>query len=93
MLLEPDRAERIGLMVGERDAGKPPLEDAMKTNATLEEPNAVLLPSPGAALGPELQAHIGRQLRAVYDEVAQQPVPDRFLKLLDELERKQASKS
>lgn len=93
MWLEPDRAERVGVMTGERDAGMPPLEDAMKTDATLEEPIAVLLPSAGVALGPELQAHIGRQLRAVYDEVAQQPVPDRFLKLLDELERKQASKS
>jgi hypothetical protein len=37
-----------------------------------------------------LQAHIGRQLRAVYDAVANEPVPDRFLKLLEELERKPA---
>jgi hypothetical protein len=41
----------------------------------------------------DLQSHIGRQLRAVYDEVARQPVPERFLKLLEELERKQAGKS
>ncbi len=37
----------------------------------------------------DLQAHIGRQLRAVYDEVVNEPVPDRFLKLLQELDRKQ----
>jgi hypothetical protein len=47
----------------------------------------------GAILGGDLQAHIGRQLRAVYDEVASEGVPDRFLKLLEELERKEAKKS
>ena len=29
---------------------------------------------------------IGRKLREFYDDVTQQPVPDRFLGLLDELE-------
>jgi hypothetical protein len=47
----------------------------------------------GAILGGDLQAHIGRQLRAVYDEVANEAVPDRFLKLIEELERKEAEKS
>jgi hypothetical protein len=41
-------------------------------------------------LDPELQAHIGRQLRAVYDKVVNEPVPDRFLRLLETLEREQA---
>ena len=39
-----------------------------------------------------LQEHIGRQLKAMFDEVIEQPVPDRFRELLDELERKQAKK-
>jgi hypothetical protein len=47
----------------------------------------------GAAFGPDLQAHIGRQLRAVYDEVVGEAVPERFLRLLEELERKQAPRS
>jgi hypothetical protein len=38
-------------------------------------------------LAPNLQAHIGRHLRAVFDEVAREPVPDRFLQLLKDLER------
>jgi hypothetical protein len=50
-------------------------------------------PGGGASLGPDLQAHIGRQLRAVYDEVVGEAVPDRFLRLLEELERKQAPRS
>ncbi len=35
----------------------------------------------------DLQAQIGRQLRAIYDGVLSQPVPDRFLELLDQLDR------
>jgi len=33
---------------------------------------------------------ISRQLRAIYDEVVNEPVPDRFVKLLEELERKRS---
>ena len=43
-------------------------------------------------LEPELQAHIGRQLRAMYNEVVNEPVPDRLLQLLQDLDRKQAGR-
>lgn len=43
-----------------------------------------------AGLESDVQAHLGRQLRALYDEVAGQPVPDRFRKLLDQLEQMEA---
>ncbi len=43
----------------------------------------------GAALGPDLRAHIGRKLRAYYDQLAAEPVPDRFKTLLEQLERKE----
>ncbi|MHB2168896.1 NepR family anti-sigma factor [Alsobacter sp. R-9] len=36
----------------------------------------------------DLQSHIGRQLRAMYDTVVNQPVPDRFLELLNKLDEK-----
>lgn len=36
--------------------------------------------------GADVQAYIGRQLRAVYDDVARQPVPDRFVELMKQLE-------
>ena len=39
-------------------------------------------------LAREIQAQIGRKLMAAYDDVLQQPVPDRFLLLLEELDRK-----
>jgi hypothetical protein len=47
----------------------------------------------GATLEGDLQAHIGRQLRAVYEEVVNEAVPDRFRQLLEELERKKADRS
>lgn len=34
-----------------------------------------------------VQGHIGRQLRALYDDVLAQPIPDRFLDLLQQLDR------
>jgi Anti-sigma factor NepR len=38
-----------------------------------------------------IHEHIGRQLRGIFDEVVTQPVPEKFRKLLDELERKQSA--
>jgi hypothetical protein len=45
------------------------------------------------ALLPQLQDHIGRQLRAVYDDVLQQPVPDRFRELMEKLDRASGDES
>ena len=36
---------------------------------------------------PDLQAHIGRHVRAVFDEVAREPIPEHLLRLLKELEQ------
>ncbi len=40
-----------------------------------------------AKLEPGAQKVLGRELRAMYNELVEEPVPDRFVKLLDELER------
>lgn len=43
--------------------------------------------APGTGAGAtDVQAYIGRQLRAVYDDVVKQPIPDRFLALMKQLE-------
>jgi hypothetical protein len=41
-----------------------------------------------AKLDGSSQKRIGDQLRAMYDELMQQPVPDRFRELLDQLDKK-----
>lgn len=43
---------------------------------------------PGRGLEGDIQSHLGRQLRAVYDDMVAQPVPDRFARLLEDLERR-----
>jgi hypothetical protein len=40
-----------------------------------------------AKLGRDVQARLGQQLRAMYDEVVNQGVPDRFSELLNRLDR------
>ena len=43
-------------------------------------------------LNREVQARIGDNLRAMYDELLQQPVPDRFKDLLGQLEKQRSNK-
>jgi hypothetical protein len=42
---------------------------------------------PDGGLSPTLQAHIGRHVRAVFDQVAREPIPEHLLRLLKDLER------
>jgi hypothetical protein len=44
-------------------------------------------PSNSGSLDKETQTKIGQQLRAMYDDVVRQGVPDRFADLLKRLER------
>ena len=44
---------------------------------------------PQGMLDRSLQAQLGRQLRAIFSDVAQEPVPDRFVKLLEALETRE----
>lgn len=46
----------------------------------------------GPEIDSELQAHIGRHLKASYDDILSQDVPDRFLDLLSQLEAKEGDK-
>ncbi len=44
-----------------------------------------VVPFPGPALDPRIVRAIGEALRASYDNLLRQPVPDRFVALLDQL--------
>ena len=48
--------------------------------------------SKGTSLESDLQAHIGRHLRSVYDDVVREPIPEHFLRLLEDLETWQGPK-
>jgi hypothetical protein len=47
-------------------------------------------PGKQGALTAEIQSRIGHQLRAMYDEVVRQGVPDRFAELIRKLDVSQA---
>ena len=66
---------------------KPTNAGKVMTQATGAQARAGVAPSSEEGLSPNLQAHIGRHLRAAFDEVAREPIPDRLLQLLKHLER------
>ena len=47
----------------------------------------------GGKVDKRIQGEIGKQLRAVYEDVVKEPVPDRFLELLKKLEQSTGSKN
>ena len=63
--------------------------DARKSADRQDQNNESIAPGskPGKGMSPALQAHIGRQVRAMFDEVAEEPVPDHLLRLLKDLDQ------
>ena len=59
---------------------------ASKTRQGETEPNLGAVDNVKLNPSVDVHAYIGRQLRAVYDDVARQPVPERFLDLMKQLE-------
>ncbi len=47
--------------------------------------------APGTTLSRDVQSKIGQHLRAMYDDVVRQGVPDRFLDLLSQLDDKESA--
>lgn len=45
------------------------------------------------SLSPAVQARIGQGLKAIYDEVANEPIPDELLRLLERLEAEHTKKT
>ena len=77
----------------ERDPPRPRQVPNMNFSSSNMAVHAPARPPDGTVLEQDLQRHIGRHLRAIYDDVVNEAVPDRFRQLLEELERKEASRS
>jgi Anti-sigma factor NepR len=60
-----------------------------ETTMHMESGNGKERPGPEKTIGPDVQDHLGRKLKASYDELVRQPVPDKFRELLEELERRE----
>ncbi len=76
-------------------AGPPNKSAARKKKDKKMQAGAQKAASKGDApkIDPQVQLEIGRHLRAHYDDVVSEPVPDRFMELLEKLERSMARKS
>ncbi|WP_193227659.1 NepR family anti-sigma factor [Aureimonas psammosilenae] len=61
------------------------MEDREREGSTVQTSHAGPSGTPAADLG--VNTAIGRKLKAFYDDVASEPVPDRFLSLLDALDQ------
>ena len=79
------------------DEAKPKKQDNSKMTppsaAYLESAADPVAPLDGErdyALAPHVQEQIGRRLAAAYDEILRQPIPERFLRLLDQLDQADA---
>ena len=47
----------------------------------------------GAHMDPRIQNEIGKHLRAIYDDVINEPIPSKFMELLEKLERSTTQKT
>lgn len=56
-------------------------------SAMADGPSSPLGDGNGTVLGSDIQAKIGQHLRAMYDDVVRQGVPDRFMDLLSKLDK------
>ena len=87
-------------------SGKPPIlprqlapegdEVEPREAKAVKERREMMLRRPESAVGegldPRLQAQIGQKLKAMFDEVAKAPIPDKFLELLDKLDSREKLK-
>ena len=77
---QPNMADTGGRVLENRDP-----EAAMQT----DKDNSGADPTSNPVIAADIQGHLGRKLKASYDEIVRQPVPDKFRQLLEELERRE----
>ena len=60
--------------------------------AGLRPPNSKLKPGHSSRRLLGLDAEIGSKMRAMYDDLLEQPIPDRFVELLKQIDQSQVSR-
>ena len=75
--MTPDNAN-AGMSNNNKDETDP-MKAARAMNGEVDEPT----------VDQGIQRHLGRKLKASYDDLIKQPVPDKFRQLLDDLERQE----
>jgi Anti-sigma factor NepR len=75
-----------------RDEIDPPEASADRERREMMVRQMQSVAAEGEGLDPRLQAQIGHKLKAMFDEVAKAPIPDKFLELLDKLDNQEKGK-
>jgi hypothetical protein len=65
------------------DNKTPDIPDNIRPRLIADEPSAASKPGEKS-----VRDHISRHLKLIFDEVANQPIPDRFIELLDRLDER-----
>jgi len=89
------------IMLAEMSQGRPPPESRPAQGQTGTGGDAPPPQAPAASTatggaggrGGAIDRHISRQLRAIYDEVVNEPIPEHLTRLLEDLDRKQGNRS
>jgi hypothetical protein len=89
---EPRREPNLRIVYSNDAPVSPRLDTAAGGAPTGARPVPVVPQKREAMLDRALQARIGGLLREVFGDTADSPVPDRFVKLLEELENKETSR-
>jgi hypothetical protein len=77
------------MVKGRRGPGGPPKKKGETMHAgTGSRPPEIAAPQ----IDPRVQLEIGKHLRAHYDDIVNEPVPDKFMELLAKLEQSVARK-
>jgi Anti-sigma factor NepR len=74
--------------MGKKQAGCGRGEREMETPPDMQRPHPNDTQSPGM-IDRSLQAQLGRQLRAIFEGIEEEPVPERFVRLLEALEARE----
>jgi hypothetical protein len=73
-----------------RSEGSPERQSTLECRSAMDaQPPSHEPKAPRGMLDRSLQAQLGRQLRSIFSDVANEPVPERFIKLLEALEAKE----
>jgi hypothetical protein len=88
------------IMMAELSQGRPPPEACPPQGRAQpggdppppQTPAASTATGGAGGRGGGIDRHISRQLRAIYDEVVNEPIPEHLTRLLEELERKQGNR-
>lgn len=69
--------------------GLPRPNEPLRADGDMPQPAEASAGQGDLPLDVSVQAHIGRLLKASYDEMLSQPLPDRLVELLEELDKRE----